>query len=517
MKRYSHHIVALLGLLAVAPASAQVLGNRGGITAETVQSITQTEVATQTAALRATIETAAPVALYVETAGSDASACTAPGTPCATIQGALDKVARIQLRHPVNVYIGAGTFAPAWVQTPLLDQSLRPAGSYINIQGTLANSTGVTGAVTGTVTSATAAADNPHAVVTVTGAGWTAGQLRGRFFRLTAGSGSNPAITAAYTIFTIEDNTADTITLAGYPPAMDTTTAFAIQDSVTTISGTQTIPSAPLTDFTGLSQSYGIVVTGESGAYSQASVTIQRIRFTGFTYNIYIKGFANLRSVNNQFVAKSSGTCIGHMFLFASGTAEVRDSSMMGSSPNGALTLMDRSVVSLLSRGTVVDGSETHVLDGTGSVISQRDVSFNTPNGVFRTRSCYQGAPAIIVNGLRMSGGAFMMRVNCGAVANISASKLDSVQGSVILNENAYALFITSGLAGTGNGNLVTATHGEVQWHSTNTITGSGTAGEVKLGDFAASVTNTTITDLRAATPKLKAATDGPARITQRL
>jgi hypothetical protein len=137
--------------------------------------------------------------------------------PFATIQAAIDALPLLgrtsgQYRAPdflTTINVGAGTF-PGF--------SLAGAQYDIKIQGTRNLATLATGPSTGTATSGGLRS------LTLTGAGWTVNDLRGRYVNVTAGAGAGQ-------ILPVMKNTTDTITFAGNPaPALESSSVFSIED-----------------------------------------------------------------------------------------------------------------------------------------------------------------------------------------------------------------------------------------------------------------------------------------------
>jgi len=142
--------------------------------------------------------------------------------PFATIQAAIDALpllSRTGLTYAApdltaTINVGAGTF-PGFAVFGL---------NYdLTIAGTRQLATPATGPNSGTATSGGARS------LTLTGAGWTVNDLRGRFVSVTAGSGAGQ-------ILPVMSNTTDTITFASYPtPAFDATSVFTIEDVATIV------------------------------------------------------------------------------------------------------------------------------------------------------------------------------------------------------------------------------------------------------------------------------------------
>lgn len=189
-------------------------------------------------------QTTAPVTLYVDAAGNDANAGTATA-PLLTMQGAFSRIPK-RVRHPVNINVGPGTFAGAWVEGYTIDRSIsQETAAGIQVNGTLANAVAATGASSGTVASSTVAVFTTGATntITKTAAGWTVNDFRGKLLTFTSGARSGkyyPIMSNTATVLTVGGSfTAD----GGAPGNGD---SFQIKDYATIFdsSGFDHVPSA---------------------------------------------------------------------------------------------------------------------------------------------------------------------------------------------------------------------------------------------------------------------------------
>lgn len=212
--------------------------------------------------------------LYVETTGNDANFCTDVSAPCLTIQGAVDKVPKL-IRHPVIIAVGQGTFgAGAYISAFLIDKAADPSvGAYMQVFGTLINGTPATGPATGTATSGTAGTTDSvtWGTLTLTGAGWTVNDLRGKLLEITGGTGSGQ-------IRSVYANTADTITVAGDWTAPTGTSTFAIRDWGTTINGVVTSPLTPGNAAGSLNASF-IISEASSKTQAEFWLTVDKFKY----------------------------------------------------------------------------------------------------------------------------------------------------------------------------------------------------------------------------------------------
>jgi hypothetical protein len=254
--------------------------------------------------------TTASMNLYVGTTGSDSNLCTSATYPCATIQGAVNKVPK-RIRHPVVITVGAGTFtAGARISGfAFEDPANISTGSSLLITGTFATATPTTGLATGTVASATAGSTSTWGTVTVTGAGWTTNDLRGKFLVITSGTGAG-------TVRVISSNTATVITVAGLfgtlNPAPAAGSTFAIQQAATVISGDLT--SAPGPGSPTLPAAAAFVIEGMQSPLASSAANnfvIQRFKIAStVTRGFYIATDSSLQLRNNRCEVISNGRCV---------------------------------------------------------------------------------------------------------------------------------------------------------------------------------------------------------------
>lgn len=146
--------------------------------------------------------TTGSINLYVETTGSDSNDGS-QSKPLKTIQAAVNRIPKT-IKHPVNINVGVGSFTGAFIDSFVFSTPASTTiGSWFRIKGTMVRAS-LDGMMTGQVTSATkgVSATPTFGTVTVTGAGWTVNQLRGKVLRILTGPGSestmelltNPAI-----------------------------------------------------------------------------------------------------------------------------------------------------------------------------------------------------------------------------------------------------------------------------------------------------------------------------------
>lgn len=241
-----------------------------------------------------TAATGAALNLFVATTGSDTNDCFTSGTPCLTIQAAVNKVPR-RITHPVTITVAAGTYANGvYIEGFSFEPSVDANGAYLQLQGTMSTASH-TGTMTGTAASATQGTGNTWGTFTVTAAGWTVSDLRGLILAITGGTGSGQ-------ITTIADNTATVITIPGHWNDIpgwvtpDNTSTFAIRDWSTSLSGTVNIPPGALGSAMGQASAAGAAIVvgnvkdgvhGNRDTQRVGAVQIQNFKFTGTTRAIY--------------------------------------------------------------------------------------------------------------------------------------------------------------------------------------------------------------------------------------
>lgn len=154
---------------------------------------------------------------YVRAGGDDNNTCLTVGDPCATPQGAVDKVPDF-VEHVIDVDIGSGTF-PAFA---VYNKIIKPPGS-LTVHGVLAAATLASGGNTGTFT---AGVDNW--TCQTGGETWTVNDLRGRILR-------QNSVPPVYSV--IRSNTATNITFTEESEITCGAPSYDILDHDTIING----------------------------------------------------------------------------------------------------------------------------------------------------------------------------------------------------------------------------------------------------------------------------------------
>ena len=172
------------------------------------------------------------ITLAVSTTGSDTPSANRPpriakgdysAYPFLTIQAAIDSLPLNLIKeHAVIVNVGAGTFAGFQV-TGFVVHTKATVSQPLIIQGTRQTAVLATGPSSGTATS------GGSRTLTLTGAGWTADDLVGRYVRVTSGAGSGQ-------ILLVAENTTDTITFSrNTAPSFAAGSVFVVEDLATVV------------------------------------------------------------------------------------------------------------------------------------------------------------------------------------------------------------------------------------------------------------------------------------------
>lgn len=272
--------------------------------------------------------------LYVDPTGSDGNPCTTSGTgACATIQGALQKAPK-ELRDRLQINVAAGTYPGFYVAGFKEDPTFQRANGGINFVGVRATSTLATGSATGTATSGTngTASTMTGGTLTDNTQTWTVNDLRGRYLRITGGTGSGQ-------IVPIVSNTSTVITVARTSwTAPSGTSTYIIEDSgviINTCVGTLPSPSQTTESSTA---GAGIFISGNLGmrmqfadfkvsggacqngveVSSSGSVVLQRVQVaSGFTSASFkMSDFANAATMNVLDCTSTSTTVTSHISTF---------------------------------------------------------------------------------------------------------------------------------------------------------------------------------------------------------
>ncbi|MBU1889816.1 MAG: hypothetical protein KKD89_07115 [Candidatus Omnitrophica bacterium] len=426
--------------------------------------------------------TTAAINLYVETTGDDDAAGTA-AAPLRTIPAAVNRVPK-RIRHPVNIYVGAGDFAGVAVTGFTVDAADPAVGAYLRIVGTKVLVTPTTGAATGTATSGVKGTTTSWGTLTLTGAGWTGSDFAGKIIEILSGTGAGQ-------VFPVQDNTADAVTITGAwdtAPAADSVFAiYGWATSVTagvvapkTASGTSTLRAL----FTLLSC---VGMSGEGGLAAQVSVEWVNFAPTDMAFVTTHGPGCGLLIRNCRFEPNIlPGIGVSYDGISVENCSFELATAKTGiAASNGAGFYASRIYVHMT--GT----AKAFALSGNPTLGRKISITYSYVTGAGTHFSLGTYCAALV--GVKSTGATLAIT---GGVSGTLLSSMDisSATTAVKADDNRYAVRL-SAVTGTGNTTAVLATNGaNVFVSSTCTLTGTT---EISI-DGAASDFAT----MRAASPK---------------
>ncbi len=246
-------------------------------------------------------ETTAAINLFVDPTGSDANPCTASGaSACLTIQHAINLIPKL-VRHPVTVNVATGNYAGFAIYNFVFDPVSAATGAYINVVGTAATATVATGSATGTATSGTAGSGTTWGTLVDGAQTWTVNDLKGKFIRITGGTGSGQ-------FFPIVSNTATAITVAGTwtAPTGTSTYTVSVMGAIVTSSINQSAqPGVAAGTAVGILVQSNAVV--RAPAATGASITLTRMGVSiAATRALTLAGAMSVSVVESSFAGTTS-------------------------------------------------------------------------------------------------------------------------------------------------------------------------------------------------------------------
>lgn len=323
------------------------------------------------------VETTAATTLYVATTGNDSN----PGTqalPFLTIQAALNALPkRLTLANPATISVGAGSFAGAVINGFYIE-----LGSWLQLVGTMTAAT-VTGLQTGTLASATAGSNTSGtwATATVTGAGWTVDALRGKFIKITGGTGSGQ-------LRPISSNTATVITIPGaWSTTPNATSTFDIVEQATIINVDANRPAHLDSSSAAFA---GFVIYNNVSQNSNASFG-----------SIYIDAFKMATSTRSYQIQNSQVLVRNNWFNQSGSNTIINLGNRFGDS--GRLALMD----------SFIDANSTYTLNTLGTVGAYLLRNVQTAGGLVQGN----------LNGTNLASGATVW-VSSNSLINYSAEAI---------------------------------------------------------------------------------------------
>lgn len=434
------------------------------------------------------LETEAGLEIYVAANGSDAGGNGTQANPYLTIQKAIDTLPPF-INHPVTIYVGAGNFA-GFVVDARIYRSIRDNGGSLTIRGTYQLATLATGLNTGTIVSGVAGSSTSWGTFSVTAAGWTTDDLRGRLVLITAGLGSGQ-------IRPIQKNTnanPGVATILGAWTTTPTGATYQIVESATVINAV-----APNVAGATYSVYLGANTGGDDGlgsAGSKYAITLERLRFTTTANGIQASSGTKVRLQNNEFRC----TTVNVTFAAGGGRALVQD-NVFGPNNGTGLNVLE---------GWVVTGfRNSHNGDRTG-VILNNATSNNESNAIYYESSHHYNSLDFGMRFAVGSGqlvGSILERSSLGATAidcgdtSPGAVKIFTctintwTTGITCSGPACRHVFLQGSTTGTGNTTAVKMLNGtNCKVNSTVNVTGST---ELNVDGAA-----TTFAAMRALTPK---------------
>lgn len=444
----------------------------------------------------ADVATQAAIALYVETTGSD---LTGDGTilkPFLTIQKAVDSLPK-QINHTVTINVGIGTFAGCNFEGFSIN-TLGVDVLGVTFVGTMSTSVLAGGLSSGIVASATAGTGDSvtWGTATVTGAGWTDDDLRGRFIRIDAGTGAGQ-------ILPIVSNTATVITVAGNWTA-PTGATFTIVEPDTIINAAFNNVQVGGTHF----YIHGCQGGTELGFNpDRMAVHLKNFKFTG-ARGIRITAAVRAKFENLLFATSTAGLVVAAN----GGRVEVHKSVFNGGT--SGLEAHDATLVLTQRNLFLACGTGFNV---TSSGLTAIGMASNTVSNMNFYRACT--SQAIFVNGVMAISGDIINAVTPGSrigilstgvagFTRISASNISNCGVAIqaagaglgrfisLLGVVASPTTVFGDAGGAGNTTAFLLSKGvPVQIASTATITGTT--------ELSMDGTSTTLAAMRAASPKV--------------
>lgn len=401
--------------------------------------------------------TTAPLNLFVSSTGNDSGACTSSGSPCLTIQGALNQVPRM-VRHPVEITVGPGTFAGASIEGFTFDRSnSATASAWIRINGTLVTATPATGSATGTVTSGTIGAWSNGTVNTasVTAAGWTSNDFQGKLLRFTGGALSGQA-------FPVTGNTSTVLSFTGNispaPAAGDTFTVLDWGTSVTSTVPKWTKPTTVWSSFA--TATYGFVVM-DTGAAQNISFNQLHMAMTGgpcillngatasFTFNKFdgTSASAQLRGSNASRILSAANV----FFLGASmsGISLQEDESFNGG-VDTTFGKIESYADAFLGIGGVTGGGSWGVYGDNAGIISKYDYFSHVDRSFMLGRAEISVSHDVLTDGSLGVNYSLGDDLPAGGEALVDTSWVANMTNGAIAMNGAGRLSVKT-VGGTGN------------------------------------------------------------------
>jgi hypothetical protein len=446
------------------------------------------------------LETAGDIVLAVDgTTGSDAETPTRPAVvtsgdhtarPFATIAGALAALRGLVVNHNVRIDVAAGNYAGAAAAGFSFGPGSAASSAQLVVKGTMGLATLTTGPNSGTFTSGSAGTTGTvtWGTATLTGAGWTVNNLRGKWVRLPV---SGQALV-------VHSNTTDTITVCGAFSGSPSGAAFEIIEPTTNVNTLVTFPDSYEGDNT--ATAHFLVSLGQPPGVNNnlisAQCVFENLKLSGANRGFHVFGpspvlirrcsFALTSASGSPIRCNSDGV-----------TTIVRECYAL--MPAAAFTTTNARHRLELSRSAVDGGTRVAQAVQNGADIRATDCSFKTQtSGMF---SMSEGPWTLLLSGCICEG-------NGGSTTGVVAAGAGMFNGGNVqvngssLSGYGTALTLTNGMqcslssvSGSSNTTAVSLAKGaRCQLASTVTLTGTT---ELNVDG-----TTDTIANMRAASPK---------------
>lgn len=218
--------------------------------------------------------------------------CQVSTTPCATIQGALNKVPKL-LRNQVTISVAAGNYACFYISGFTTDNGFQQTTGGLLIDGSLSNFAPATGTATGTATGGTAGTLPGFGTLTDSGQTWTVNNLRGKFIVITGGTGSGQ-------VRAISSNTATAITIVGiWTAPVAASSTYAIQQNAVNINTACSNPASPIS--AAAANASAIYAIDNNVGYRVSAIVVRNIGVTSASGSAFTitdsSGYAFIQSI----------------------------------------------------------------------------------------------------------------------------------------------------------------------------------------------------------------------------
>lgn len=427
---------------------------------------------------------------FVDSAtGSDGNGCTAVGSPCATIQGTLNKVPNV-LQDSVTITLAAGNYAGFFVSGFQSKNGLQTNNGGMMITGALANSVLATGTATGTATAGSAGSGATFGTLTDGTQTWTANDLRGRLLVLTGGTGSGQSKI-------ISSNTGTVVTIVGvFSPAPGVTTTYAIQEPSANITTCTTSIPTPLAAGSANSAAIRLVDNNLLGssiilrrinvnaactsgivATDHSDVQISQVRFNSSVTSsrlipsggrmiidqVYSTGGAGVTHINGNTI--SAAFTLTNALLQGGGTAI----TIQGVGYSKALLAANISAIETID--SITNAILIRPNQGSGTTLSGSRLDCSSSSGIAMQVGTGGASDLSVTNIGSMLSNATTNINDCGiavlAVGNGSVSQVATMTGSVATTlfdsrAGGYQVLTPAGITATSSGTEISLDQGVV-------------------------------------------------------